>query len=210
MIASGPVPTNAEQQVGNVQEDSGYDGLVAAVGWLLGAVKAPTSAAPTADPSSPNPQPSGSTHPSSVPAVQPVAGLGRVEMDNAAAIVAAGKQLNLPSRAYVVAISTALQESRLRNLANPNVPGSMDHPNEGVGYDYDSVGLFQQRPNWGTVDQLMDPQESARRFYAALVQIPGWEQMAVTDAAQTVQQSAFPGAYAQHQWLAEQIVAAIG
>ncbi|WP_203935970.1 hypothetical protein [Planosporangium mesophilum] len=200
--------TSAEQQTGDVD-------IADVIGWLLGAAPEPIETGPSADPAADSApagsHSSGTTPPSfNVPAVQPVAGLGRVEMDNAAAIVAAGKQLNLPSRAYVVAISTALQESRLRNLANPNVPGSMDHPNEGVGYDYDSVGLFQQRPNWGTVDQLMDPQESARRFYAALVQIPGWEQMAVTDAAQTVQQSAFPGAYAQHQWLAEQIVAAIG
>jgi hypothetical protein len=89
------------------------------------------------------------------------------------------------------------------------VQGSLDHPNQGVGYDHDSIGLFQQRPNWGNVDQLMDAQESARRFYAVLVKIPGWEQMAVTYAAQAVQQSAFPDAYAQQQSRAEQIVAAI-
>jgi hypothetical protein len=78
-----------------------------------------------------------------------------------------------------------------------------------VGYDHDSVGLFQQRPNWGTVDQLMDPRESARRFYAKLVTIPRWEQLAITVAAQLVQVSAFPDAYAKHQSLAEQIVDAI-
>ncbi|MCW2639669.1 MAG: hypothetical protein JWP76_1975 [Dactylosporangium sp.] len=130
-------------------------------------------------------------------------------MDNAVAIVEAGKQMNLPRRAFVVAIATALQESNLRVLANPNVPGSMNHANEGVGYDHDSIGLFQQRPNWGSVDQLMDPRESARRFYAVLVTVPGWVQMSVTVAAQTVQQSAFPGAYANQQALAEQIVNAI-
>jgi hypothetical protein len=161
----------------------------------------------------PSPQssvPTPATPSTSGTTLAPVAGLSQIEMDNAVAIVTAGKQMNLPSRAFVVAIATALQESHLRNLANPNVPGSMSHPNDGVGYDYDSVGLFQQRPNWGTVDQLMDPQESARRFYTALMQIPGWAQMAVTYAAQAVQRSAFPGAYAQHQSLAERIVAAIG
>lgn len=168
------------------------------------------AASPTA--AAQSPQPSASTpQPAPTPAKpQPVGGLSQTEMDNAVAIVTAGKQMNLPRQAFVVAIATALQESHLRNLANPNVSGSMDHPNEGVGYDYDSVGLFQQRPNWGTVDQLMDPQESARRFYAALVQVSGWEQMAVTVAAQTVQGSAFPNAYAQWQSLAEQIVDAIG
>ncbi|GAA1799039.1 hypothetical protein HC028_13305 [Planosporangium flavigriseum] len=131
-------------------------------------------------------------------------------MDNAIAIVEAGKEMNLSRRAFVVAISTALQESNLQVLANPGVAGSMDHPNQGVGYDHDSIGLFQQRPNWGNVDQLMDPKESARRFYAALIQIPGWEQLAVTVAAQRVQVSAFPDAYAKHQQRAEQIVDAIG
>jgi hypothetical protein len=130
-------------------------------------------------------------------------------MDNAVAIVEAGKEMGLPRRAFVVAIATALQESNLRVLANPAIPGSMNHPNQGVGYDHDSVGLFQQRPNWGTTNQLMDPKESARRFYAVLVKIPGWDQLAVTIAAQRVQQSAFPDAYAKHQSLAEQIVNAI-
>lgn len=130
-------------------------------------------------------------------------------MDNAIAIVEAGQQMQLPHRAFVVAIATALQESNLRILANPNVPGSLNHPNQGVGYDHDSIGLFQQRPNWGDVNQLLDAHESARRFYAALVKIPGWEQMAVTYAAQAVQQSAYPGAYAQQQSRAEQIASAI-
>jgi hypothetical protein len=139
----------------------------------------------------------------------PVAGLSQAQMNNAIAVVEAGRQMNLPRRAFVVAIATALQESNLRVLANPAVPKSMSLPKEGVGQDHDSIGLFQQRPSWGSADQLMDPQESARRFYASLVKIPGWEQMSVTTAAQAVQRSAFPGAYAKHQSRAEQIVDAI-
>jgi hypothetical protein len=164
--------------------------------------------------------PASSTTPAQVPAAQPpaspastkrapVAGLSQSQMDNAVAIVEAGRQMNLPRRAFVVAIATALQESNLRVLANPAVWGSTNHPNQGVGYDHDSIGLFQQRPNWGSVDQLMDPQESARRFYAVLMKLPAWEQLSVTVAAQRVQQSAFPDAYAKHQGLAEQIVSAI-
>jgi hypothetical protein len=126
-------------------------------------------------------------------------------MDNALAIVAVAKRENLPKRAVVVALATALQESHLRNLANPNLPESLGRPNEGVGYDYDSVGLFQQRPNWGSVAQLMNPQESARRFFAALTRIPGWGDYAVTVAAQKVQGSAFPDAYAKWEGLATQI-----
>ncbi|GII25811.1 hypothetical protein [Planosporangium mesophilum] len=129
-------------------------------------------------------------------------------MDNAVAVVEAGRQLNLPKRAQLVAIVTALQESQLRNLANPNVPASMSRPNEGTGTDYDSVGLFQQRVSqgWGELDQLMDPKESARAFYSRLVTVPGWERMNVGDAAQSVQRSAFPGAYAKHQSRAQQIL----
>jgi hypothetical protein len=135
----------------------------------------------------------------------PVGGLSQAEMDNAIAIVDVAKRENLPKRAAIVALSTALQESHLRNLANPNLPQSLGHPNQGVGYDYDSVGLFQQRPNWGNIDQLMDPHESARRFYAALVRIPGWGDYAITTAAQMVQRSAFPDAYAKWESLATQI-----
>jgi hypothetical protein len=138
-----------------------------------------------------------------------VGGLTQAEMNNAVAIIQSGQRLNLPRRAFVVAIATALQESHLRILANANLPESLSHPNEGVGYDQDSVGLFQQRPNWGTVAQLMDPHESAHRFYAALAKIPGWDQMAVTMAAQTVQVSAFPDAYARWEALAAQIVGAV-
>ncbi|WP_433207507.1 hypothetical protein ACQP00_41495 [Dactylosporangium sp. CS-047395] len=135
----------------------------------------------------------------------PVGGLSRAEMDNAIAIVDVAKRERLPKRAVIVALATALQESHLRNLANGNLPASLDHPNQGVGYDYDSVGLFQQRPNWGSIDQLMDPHESARRFYAALTRIPGWGDYAVTVAAQKVQGSAFPDAYAKWEGLATQI-----
>jgi hypothetical protein len=142
----------------------------------------------------------------------PVAGLTKDAMGNAVAIVTAGKKMNLPKRAFVIAIMTALQESNLRNLANPNVPESMDIPNQGVGYDHDSVGLFQQRSSvgWGSVNQLMDPQESASRFYAGLVNVQGWQDMGLGSAAQAVQRSAFPDAYDKHQSQAEEIVDAIG
>ncbi|MGC4791874.1 hypothetical protein ACLQ22_29080 [Micromonospora sp. DT178] len=112
---------------------------------------------------------------------------GRVALDpdqmaNAATIAAIGIQRKMPERAVVVALATAYQESGLRNLA---------------GGDRDSVGLFQQRPSqgWGTPEQIRDPRYAARKFYAALKKVRGWEQMRVTDAAQRVQRSAFPEAY---------------
>jgi hypothetical protein len=80
-----------------------------------------------------------------------------------------------------------------------------------MGQDFDSVGLFQQRASmgWGTIDQLMNPKASARAFYSRLMTIPSWQQLSITVAAQSVQGSAFPDAYAQHQARAQQIVDAI-
>ncbi|GAA2362844.1 hypothetical protein [Dactylosporangium salmoneum] len=173
----------------------------------------PSASVPAPASAAPKPSPAGSTAPPSrapAPAViAAVGGLTQAEMNNAVAIIRAGQKQGLPSRAYVVAIATALQESHLHNLANSNVPASLNLPNEGVGSDHDSVGLFQQRPSWGTVAELMNPAEAAQRFYAALAEVNGWEQMAVTVAAQTVQVSAYPDAYAKWQSLAEQVVAAV-
>ncbi|MBN1171664.1 MAG: hypothetical protein JXA67_05780 [Micromonosporaceae bacterium] len=146
-----------------------------------------------------------------VPPPPPVAGLNQTQTYNAYIIVEVGKQMKLPKRAYVVAIATALQETRLRNLANPKVPASMKLPHDGTGTDHDSVGLFQQRPSmgWGTVAQLMDPPQSAARFYAKLAKIKGWTGLSITGAAQAVQRSAYPSAYADEEPQAQRIVNAL-
>ncbi|GAA3761518.1 hypothetical protein GCM10022225_54000 [Plantactinospora mayteni] len=141
----------------------------------------------------------------------PVAGLTQAQMDNAHTIVQVGVKMDLPRRGLVVAIATAMQESNLYNLASGVLPESLDYPNQGVGYDHDSVGLFQQRPSsgWGTVADLMRPAYAAEQFYAALLEIPGWQEMSVTAAAQAVQVSAFPDAYAQHEERAGTVVGAL-
>jgi hypothetical protein len=92
----------------------------------------------------------------------------------------------LPARAATIAIATAIQESKLRNLKYG---------------DRDSVGLFQQRPSqgWGTVDQILDPVYATNKFYDALVKIDGYESMRITEIAQEVQKSAYPEAYADHE-----------
>ncbi len=163
---------------------------------------------------------SASASPSATPSAAPVqtgppasvAGLDQAEMANAAAIVRAGKQRGLPQRALVIAVATALQESNLYNVASSVVPESFNYPHQGVGSDHDSVGLFQQRASqgWGAVQQLMDPAQSAGLFYDRLVRVGGWDSMSLTDAAQAVQRSAFPGAYQKHEARAQQIVAAFG
>ena len=104
----------------------------------------------------------------------------------AATIVAIAQKRGLPARAGTIAIATAIQESKLRNLTYG---------------DRDSVGLFQQRPSqgWGTEKQILDPVYATNKFYDALVKVDGYEQMRITEIAQEVQRSAYPEAYADHE-----------
>jgi hypothetical protein len=143
--------------------------------------------------------------------VAPVAGLDATQMGHAKTIVDTAHEMKLPDKAAVVAVATSMQETNLYNLANTGLPESEGLPNDGTGYDHDSVGLFQQRPasGWGAVDELMDPATSAHKFLTALKQVDGWESMPVTVAAQTVQGSAFPDAYAKHQDTAQAVVDAL-
>jgi cell wall-associated NlpC family hydrolase len=135
-----------------------------------------------------------------VPASQTsVTGLAREQLVNAQTIVAVGREAKIPAYGWVVAVATAMQESGLRNL---------DHG------DRDSLGLFQQRAGWGSDSQRMDAATSARMFYTGgqagqrgLLQVQGWESLPLTLAAQAVQASAFPAAYAKWQSLAMQVVA---
>jgi hypothetical protein len=108
------------------------------------------------------------------------------QMANAATVAATGVRLEMPDQAVVVALATALQESKLRNL-----------PHLGDGNDHDSVGVFQQRPSqgWGSAEEIAQPRIAAERFYLALRGVDGWQEMRVTDAAQRVQRSAYPEAY---------------
>ncbi|GAA0403751.1 hypothetical protein GCM10009541_53630 [Micromonospora gifhornensis] len=123
-------------------------------------------------------------------AAVPGGAIGRYDVEQrhfAQVIVTVGVQQGIPLRGQVIAVATALQESGLRNL------GHLGDRN-----DHDSLGLFQQRPSqgWGTPVQIMDPEYAAAAFYRKLVTIAGWELMPLTVAAQAVQQSAFPDAYA--------------
>ena len=105
---------------------------------------------------------------------------------NAATIAAVAHGRALPDQAIVIALATSLQEAKLRNL---------DHL--GRHNDHDSLGIFQQRPSqgWGSAEQILDQRHAAESFYAALVQVRGWQKMRVTEAAQQVQRSAHPEAY---------------
>ncbi|MEU3603568.1 hypothetical protein ABZ714_33400 [Streptomyces sp. NPDC006798] len=116
----------------------------------------------------------------------PVYELSNEQAANAATISAVGTARGLPERAVTIALATALQESGLRNIRHG---------------DRDSLGLFQQRPSkgWGTSGQIMDPVYSAGKFYDGLAEVPGYSRLPLTVAAQKVQRSGFPQAYAKHE-----------
>ncbi|MFD7904382.1 C40 family peptidase [Kitasatospora sp. NPDC059747] len=127
-----------------------------------------------------------------------VAGLDKPDeqIPNANTIQATGVAMHIPVRGQIVALATGLQESGLRNI------------NYG---DRDSLGLFQQRPSqgWGTPAQIMQPVYASTKFYEALQQVSGWQSMTVTQAAQAVQRSGFPDAYAKWEPLATALQKAI-
>ena len=118
------------------------------------------------------------------------------QVPNAKTIQATGVAMNIPPRGQIVALATALQESGLRNLTYG---------------DRDSLGLFQQRPSqgWGTASEILDPVHASTSFYTALEKVSGWQSMTVTQAAQAVQQSGFPDAYAKWEPLATALQKAI-
>lgn len=123
------------------------------------------------------------------------------QLANAQTVIETGVSLEVPTRGLVVAIATALQESTLRNLSYG---------------DRDSLGLFQQRGAWGTASERTDPATAATMFYtggqagqSGLMDISGWQSMTVTEAAQAVQRSAFPFAYARWESLADTLVSSV-
>lgn len=119
-----------------------------------------------------------------------------VQLQHASTINAVGLQRTMTERARVIAIATAWQETTLRNL---------------TGGDRDSVGLFQQRPSqgWGEPAQLLDPVFASDAFYDALLKVDGWQQLSLTAAAQAVQYSGFPDAYARWEPDATTLVRAL-
>ncbi|WP_427920138.1 heavy metal transporter [Streptomyces sp. cg40] len=105
---------------------------------------------------------------------------------NAATIAAVGTGRGMPERAVTIALATALQESQLVNITHG---------------DRDSLGLFQQRPSqgWGTEKQIMDPTYAAGVFYEHLAKVDDYQKLPLTVAAQRVQRSGYPEAYAKHE-----------
>lgn len=161
----------------------------------------PAAGSPQAAPA-PAPAP-----PASPPAAaQTVTPLSAEMRGNAAVIVSTARSIGVSDHGIVVALAAAAQESSLRNVQSG---------------DRDSLGLFQQRPSmgWGTAEQVLDPVRSTKAFFGGsanpnpglttgLLDVSGWESLSVTAAAQAVQKSGHPDAYAKWEasarsWLAE-------
>jgi N-acetylmuramoyl-L-alanine amidase len=164
----------------------------------------PSEAAPAVKAApAPTPHPAPAPAPTPVPAVTPMTEEMR---QNAAIILAVGRRDGVSDYGIIIALAAAMQESGLVNHAYG---------------DKDSLGLFQQRPStgWGTPAQIMNPTDSALAFFGGpnnpnagrtrgLLDIPGWQRMTVTQAAQAVQISAYPDAYAKWEtsarvWLSQ-------
>ncbi|WP_374978192.1 LysM peptidoglycan-binding domain-containing protein [Microbacterium trichothecenolyticum] len=138
-------------------------------------------------------------------AASSIPGLSGEQVSNAQLIVRIGRELGVSDRGIAIALGTAMQESSLRNV---------------TWGDRDSLGLFQQRPSygWGTPAEVQDAARATRAFFGGagdpngsrtrgLLDIPGWEKLTFTQAAQAVQISAYPDAYAKweasaYSWLA--------
>jgi len=145
------------------------------------------------------------TVPSAAPSIP---GLTAEQVANAQLIVRIGRELGVPDRGIAIALGTAMQESSLRNV---------------TWGDRDSLGLFQQRPSygWGTEAEVQDAARATRAFFGGagdpngartrgLLDIPGWQGLTFTQAAQAVQISAYPDAYAKWEAPAASWLAALG
>lgn len=146
----------------------------------------------------------------------PIPGGGKVKLEeaqqrNAQTIIGVGRDMGLPDEAIIIALMTAMQETRLLNLASPDVPESLKYAFDQKGVNKMSVGLFQQQytMGWGAVEAIMNPEIATRTFFGGptnpnkdgakgLLDYPQWESMRPGEAAQMVQNSGHPDKY--HQW----------
>ncbi|MDV6275309.1 hypothetical protein R3Q06_17575 [Rhodococcus erythropolis] len=123
-------------------------------------------------------------------------------------IARAAKEMGLGEHAAAIGEATALVEvgDPLKMFANSGLAASLNLPHDAVGSNGSSTGLFQQQdfPEWGTLEQRMNPFESAKMFYEKFPL--GWELMDPGMVAQAVQRSAFPAKYGQALGRARELV----
>jgi cell wall-associated NlpC family hydrolase len=110
---------------------------------------------------------------------------------NARIIADVAYRLGLGERGAQIGITVALTESTLINVGY----GDLDSR----GQMTSSRGILQQKSEWGSLADRLDPAKAATMFYTGghagqngLMDIPGWEAMPIPAAAQAVQHSGFP------------------
>jgi cell wall-associated NlpC family hydrolase len=115
------------------------------------------------------------------------------QLASAQIIVSVVRQRQLPARAAVIAIATAMQESALRNDLEQ--------------HDHDSIGLFQQRISIYGADVAGDPVKATTAFLNKLIKIKGWQIRPLTDVAAEVQipRADLRGKYARWEALAQSL-----
>ncbi|MFC8523924.1 CHAP domain-containing protein [Pseudarthrobacter sp. NPDC057230] len=150
-------------------------------------------------PAKPAPANCGITFAAAINGDTKVDGYSQEQLNNAAAILVAGKSLNLPAKGQLISVMVALGESGLRVLDRGDVAGP------------DSRGLFQQRANgaWGSYADRMDPTISATNFIKALQKVDGWELLEPTIAGNKVQRNADPYHYEKYWPEAVKLVEAL-
>lgn len=115
------------------------------------------------------------------------------QRENARLIIAVAKAHDVPAHGAQIALATAIVESWLYNR---------DTVTDGT-----SGGLFQQQTSWGwgSADQVRDKVLATCAFFGVadhtanpgLLDVPGWRDMSIGQAAQAVQASAYPDRYAE-------------
>ncbi|MGZ0069732.1 hypothetical protein [Microbacterium arborescens] len=146
----------------------------------------------------------GPVNAAAIPADASVSGYGRDQLANAAAIINAAAQLNLPPAAQSLGVQAALGESSLVNI---NYGDNAVNPDGSIA---DSIGLFQQQSSWGTVAERMDPTTSATRFFERLAAVQGWETLEPSIAINRVQINSDPFHYVKWRPAAIAITAYLG
>jgi surface antigen len=125
-------------------------------------------------------------------------GYSGTELTNAGIIMNAAGTVGLDVQAQIIGVMTAMGESGLENLDHGDTAGP------------DSLGLFQQRVNWGTTAQRLDPNQSATLFFQKLVTVQGWETKDPSIAAHDVQGNADPSFYTPYFAPAQKVVGTLG
>ncbi|AGB27299.1 hypothetical protein Mycsm_07205 (plasmid) [Mycobacterium sp. JS623] len=184
MTRNGDLPVNERTDAGEVVEAERHRLRL----WLIGALTALAIAAVTLIVIWPTPQATGRPAPCLMFGAGPV--------NNGKAVIAAGVATGVPESGILAGLTAAMQDTELRNLANPNVPDSLTTAHDGLAADYDALGILQQRAAWGTTTARMTPAAAAQHFYAVMRTIDGWQNMEPQFLASLVQRSAWPEVYA--------------